>query len=592
VQLSLTNLYLADYWFTSNDNRYPEKSFDFGADGYTASINLGHELLQLTAPDDKCGLVYVRGSFSDYPDAILARAQRRQGGKSTFGLKISTDVGPYELESRQPGEQGFLNFRCPYVDYPLKSKDSEDGRCVAFSFVRNKVVFQILRIEVGALIPTKAAEVNGPDGNLKVGGIAEPSARRPSATVWGKEGPQGATVSEPSEERKVKIRVGGKLRIGCSCQFSPQTSTYLVESHDSILSCINTRYDKKLDIQMFINGKKNPIQTERKETEDATEVDAVFDHDIVLHPNKVMLVVATFALRDRQSTDTISELPPSAEFARDLGVGKSSANTTDLLWLDRIDLRADSSTDDDFYDLCTSASCLEQILNVASVPMRMVSTAEEKQSSKSSTRAPSIAQGKEQADTAEEPGLPTEGNEPARPGPPQNLNEPAAMASQDRQTKEGGEEFNVEKNSSGATSPEARVQIIQRTTEDLNSDQETGKDSSTQHQTTHAQSSAANGEQATDSYYTSDRSAPALPFGPDGVDLAKGEAVPTLSSSSQGLQESTQLPSILQTSENQTSASQLNGKSAGSQDSEDPGWGIALLTGIVGKQQVDLQRAL
>ena len=105
-------------------------------------MNLGQELLQLTAPDVKCGIVYIRGSFTDSPDAILARAQRRQGGKSTFGLKLAMGSSPYKVATGAADEEGLLNFRHPYVEYPLTCEDSEEGKCALFSFVKDETVYQ------------------------------------------------------------------------------------------------------------------------------------------------------------------------------------------------------------------------------------------------------------------------------------------------------------------------------------------------------------------------------------------------------------------------------------------------------------------
>lgn len=50
------------------DTQRPSKSYDFGDNGYTASVTTWHELLQATAPSRDHGVVFVRGDFPDSPN--------------------------------------------------------------------------------------------------------------------------------------------------------------------------------------------------------------------------------------------------------------------------------------------------------------------------------------------------------------------------------------------------------------------------------------------------------------------------------------------------------------------------------------------
>src|SRR5579859_1171052 len=92
---------LLDNCYMTLGTTSPFKSLDFGKEGCTASVTSWHELLQLTAPDLECGIVFVRGDFPDSAESILARAQRRNQ-KGTWGLeiKIQKDTG-YVLEVTQ-----------------------------------------------------------------------------------------------------------------------------------------------------------------------------------------------------------------------------------------------------------------------------------------------------------------------------------------------------------------------------------------------------------------------------------------------------------------------------------------------------------
>ncbi|KAK4102630.1 hypothetical protein N658DRAFT_495342, partial [Parathielavia hyrcaniae] len=136
----------------------PACSFDFGAQGYAASSNNGGDLLQMTARSDRHGIVFARGDFEYSLYLSLARGQRDRGGKSAFGLQVAE---PDPSEEPRPHyvlgpiiERGCYNYRWPYTAFCLHVVDrsqpftepSKTGTCSMLSFVRNGVVYQLLRI--------------------------------------------------------------------------------------------------------------------------------------------------------------------------------------------------------------------------------------------------------------------------------------------------------------------------------------------------------------------------------------------------------------------------------------------------------------
>jgi hypothetical protein len=140
------------------------------------------------------------------PNAILARAQRRHGGKSTFGLKLlpsSSAEYRYKIDTFE--NQGLINFRGPHVTYPLLDSNgpTSDGNFSAISFVKDGVVYQILRLEPGE------PEVTIVTGAVQrtFHGVEERSSSRPPT----------ASKQPPNKTRKVRIQVGGKIRMGCMC---------------------------------------------------------------------------------------------------------------------------------------------------------------------------------------------------------------------------------------------------------------------------------------------------------------------------------------------------------------------------------------
>ncbi|KAF2795644.1 hypothetical protein K505DRAFT_381972 [Melanomma pulvis-pyrius CBS 109.77] len=107
-------------------------SFDFGCHGVAACCNYGGELLHLSSPSEKHGLIFARGNFSNSIYACLARGQREVGGPSTFGLEVSMKMNDYhprnlfgassQGSSFRLGkmlERGCFNYRWPFNEYSL-----------------------------------------------------------------------------------------------------------------------------------------------------------------------------------------------------------------------------------------------------------------------------------------------------------------------------------------------------------------------------------------------------------------------------------------------------------------------------------------
>jgi hypothetical protein len=67
----------------------PYCSFEWGNNGYAGCSNHGGELLYLSRPSKKTGLIMVRGHFATSLYASLSRSQIDFGGPSTFGLEVT-----------------------------------------------------------------------------------------------------------------------------------------------------------------------------------------------------------------------------------------------------------------------------------------------------------------------------------------------------------------------------------------------------------------------------------------------------------------------------------------------------------------------
>lgn len=321
----------------------PAKTTDFGCDGFTASLSDHHELLQLTAPDDYCGIVYVRGHFQNTPDAILARAQRPDvsGFKSSFGIQIHPD-SQFELGEKQA--QGLINFRWPYIQYDLRKKSSlQDGNSGTYeeiSFVKDGTVFHIARIK------------------------------------WGR----GSSVSDldssnTPDHETIKMESGGKIQFGCPCSNGglPIDDSFQVRFMDNKLSCVSAMYEKRMDTQMFVNNisqELGPVHLPVDRLHGVQLPDLSRTHDIDLRVGKPTVIVSTYALRDNS---TVYLTGRSELDGRDfsgiedyLGISHTSLNMTDRLWTALCSTNYESS---EAVEFCVVGRCVEQILCVSSIPV-------------------------------------------------------------------------------------------------------------------------------------------------------------------------------------------------------------------------------
>jgi hypothetical protein len=312
-----------------------------------------HELLQLTAPDKDCGIVFVRGSFPNTPDAILSRAQRRDdtGNKGTFGLHIipesaAGDVGlsqddegaptGYRLGARRA--QGLANFRWPYMQYELKRKgwtEMRGGTYEVVSFVKDGTMFQIIRLTPGRLT---------------------------------KKGP-GRYARPVHDTQQIKFRVGGQVQFGCPCSNGADQSSTKDFNMKSLNGGLQLIYDSKeykhrLEIQVFINGEQQVIL--------ANETSSAGILEVKVSNDEPTIVVSTYTLRDLSysypKSDTYPMIPmlSSTKVEDYLGVSNISVEMTDKLWLASLTTQFDAI---ETIELCAVAKYVELILGVTSVPI-------------------------------------------------------------------------------------------------------------------------------------------------------------------------------------------------------------------------------
>jgi hypothetical protein len=330
--------------FTTCAVSNPAKSSDFGADGFTASLTDWHELLQLTAPDKTCGVVFVRGQFPNTPDAILARAQRRDdtGFKGTFGTRLEPAEIDTDLELGERRAQGWVNFRWPYTQYTLKRKDDKlDGNSGTYeeiSFVRSGTVFQIIRIK------------------------------------WG----SGSSISdldstETQDNCTVKVKAGGIVRFGCPCSndtFAGKDAFKLaVADNGNRVSCVSETYQTRFEIQMSIRGTPDdtgyPLEGRDADGRFNTEADVSSMRRLELFIGDPIYIVSSYALRDADDERDTVHNASFADLEGYLGISNTSLNMTDRLWTALCSTNYEAS---EALEFCVVGRCVEQILGVTSIP--------------------------------------------------------------------------------------------------------------------------------------------------------------------------------------------------------------------------------
>ncbi|KAI1652473.1 hypothetical protein F4813DRAFT_377824 [Daldinia decipiens] len=158
-------------------------SFDFGDNGYAASCDYGGGLLHMSARDKTKGVIFAHGGFKHTYHSSLSRAQRQQVVNATFGLRIPDNQELFQQRdgSKDPPsmfelgdmiERGCFNYRWPFHEYILllnkygEPDHRETGTCATVSFVKDDVLYQIIRLEKGCRPEADSCTLSRWDGQL------------------------------------------------------------------------------------------------------------------------------------------------------------------------------------------------------------------------------------------------------------------------------------------------------------------------------------------------------------------------------------------------------------------------------------------
>jgi len=347
-------------------NSRPNKSLDFGKDGYTGSLSTWHELLQITAPDSQCGLVYVRGGFPNISDSILARAQRRNG-RGTFGMtiKIPDDAG--WTQEATPA-QGMINLRwpCTRLDWVRQNAAVGSDHFASFtvcSFVKDGIVYQIARV-----VPKQLT--------------------KSSASIMSDDTDKASSDNKGKDRVTFRIDIGGTVRFGC-----PSTAARYAagQPHDHytcepdyehsayVLSCASEMHGKRLEMRAWIDRVPQEVARHKcastdqwpgcrpGERSDAGASLHAYSKELILSKDEATVIVASFSLVDddtrpnKEPTDVIDY----KLVQRYLGVADATSLAPYRLWSAMLG----SSSGPDSFELNAVGRAVESIMGVASLPV-------------------------------------------------------------------------------------------------------------------------------------------------------------------------------------------------------------------------------
>ncbi|XXG96150.1 hypothetical protein Hte_002429 [Hypoxylon texense] len=335
-------------------------SFEFGDNGRAASCNYGGELLNMSAIDEEQGIIFAHGNFESTYYASLARAQRHDGGKATFGLGIAASQDPlsmaassnqksqnYRLELGQMTERGCFNYRWPYNEYALLLHEEKDpgpkeiGTCARMSFVKDGILYQVMRLEKQC----------------------RPEANIYHYVPWGV---------------KVALAIGGPIRFAA---FNTEDSSAVCEGNASVEHDVRQylRVSKDSTNQLEIRvsqldgDRYDPLCLECPDSkgDDIAAEGPCYAYADLPDGRRPLTLVAEFRLQkaDSQSLPW-PETPTSAEIYDYLGVYPYSRMATGVMW-ETVFLKREQESN--YFSELPEANlvgrCVEKILTVDLVPV-------------------------------------------------------------------------------------------------------------------------------------------------------------------------------------------------------------------------------
>ncbi|KAK0101193.1 hypothetical protein ONS96_006414 [Cadophora gregata f. sp. sojae] len=382
-------------------------SFDFGEEGYAASCNDGGKLLHMSAKSKQRGIIFAQGNFESTLYSSLARAQRSYVGLSTFGLEIPVSPQQYDPVKRTGSairlgemiERGSFNHRWPFNEYALISNfdaveddesecdmdsgsvregesiesvptrtyvtEQEVGTCAMLSFVKDGVLYQILRLEASTRWEADEFPVFPYFGNvvLEVGGPMRFRNFDQSSIVSKKKSTSPCPHQEhhgPEElpYREIVINESGQGISLSDCWTDPAFELDIrvtrLGPYDSQFSDLTLRPTSDNGIGYF-------------QAEAELSYDKGVNRDTCT--GRTVTFMASFRLREKSELPAWPDIPTSDEIYKHIGISSSEPTAVGAMW-ETIFAQRESLTGriSELSEDRLVARCLEKIIHVDLVP--------------------------------------------------------------------------------------------------------------------------------------------------------------------------------------------------------------------------------
>ncbi|KAI1410709.1 hypothetical protein F5Y13DRAFT_181182 [Hypoxylon sp. FL1857] len=320
----------------------PACSFDFGNNGCAASCNYGGELLHMSARDDEKGVVFAHGDFERTYYSSLARAQRQHGGQAAFEDRGSN------LKLGQMMERGCFNYRWPFNEYALllneggDSDPKEAGTCTRVSFIKDDVLYQVLRLEKGCRLEADICHYVHWRGQvvLSVGGFIKFGA---------------LSMDVPYTELEYGILDSGCLTVmGSTNELDIRVRQLNGDSYDTLH--LNLPGDEDAGVASRYAGPYDAYAQ-------------LPDTRNVKFRDQQVTFVAEFRLRQSGTQPRWPETPTSEEIYEYLGINPYSKMATGVMW-ETIFLQREEKSNyfSQLSEVNLIGRCVEKILTVDLVP--------------------------------------------------------------------------------------------------------------------------------------------------------------------------------------------------------------------------------
>jgi hypothetical protein len=245
------------------------------------------------------------------------------------------------LELGERLAQGWINFRWPFTQYELRQKGDPEANGIyeEISFVRSGTVFQIIRIKWGRL---------------------------------------GSSLSDydpgdAREKQTLKLKIGGAVRFGCPCSNTgpPETDTFQLTAEDGTrLNCVSEKYQKRLELQMSVNGVPqkimSPLHGVDRDEVVGKEADISSVHRFEVVGSDPTFIVSTYGIRNADHEANTVGKEDFSDLDDHLGIRNTSIHMTDRLWTALCSSNYEASEAAEF---CVVGRCVEQIICVSGVPI-------------------------------------------------------------------------------------------------------------------------------------------------------------------------------------------------------------------------------